>query len=68
MNKLTMPLKPIEVRVETASPLHCVTRFLPCFFWALFLVTPASRLAIMNASVAERLRIQQEAEGLPVAP
>ena len=43
MNKLTMPLKPIEVRVETASPLHCVTRFLPCFFWALFLVTPASR-------------------------
>src|ERR1700730_7920616 len=43
MNKLTMPLKPIEVRVETASPLHCVTRFLPCFFWALFLVTSASR-------------------------
>ena len=43
MNKLTMPLKPIEVRVETASPLHCVTRFLPCFFWALFLVTPVSR-------------------------
>src|ERR1700730_137680 len=43
MNKLTMPLKPIEVRVETASPLHCVTRFLPCFFWALFLVPPASR-------------------------
>jgi cobalt-zinc-cadmium efflux system outer membrane protein len=43
VNKLTMPLKPVEVRVETASSLHCVTRFLPCFFWALFLVTLSAR-------------------------
>src|ERR1700680_2387874 len=37
MNKLTMPLKPIEVRVETVSPVWCVTRFVLCFSWALFL-------------------------------
>src|ERR1700681_3421050 len=43
MNNLTTLVNFMEVRVETASPLHCVTRFLPCFFWALFLVTPASR-------------------------
>jgi outer membrane protein, heavy metal efflux system len=29
----------MEVRVETVSPLRCVTRFVICFSWALFLVT-----------------------------
>src|SRR5665213_198122 len=49
MNNQTMPVKFMEVRVETVSPLLCVTRFVLCFSWALFLValpvqaqTPAS--------------------------
>src|SRR5260370_18709948 len=38
MNKLTRPVKFMEVRVERVSPLRCVTRFVLCFSWALFLV------------------------------
>jgi len=43
MNNLTTQVKSTEVRVESVSPFHCVTRFVLCFFWALFLVTSASR-------------------------
>src|SRR5258708_9906946 len=38
MNNLTTPVKFMEVRPETVSPLRCVTRFVLCFSWALFLV------------------------------
>jgi outer membrane protein, heavy metal efflux system len=43
MNNLTTQGKFTEVRVESVSPFHCVTRFVLCFSWALFLVTSASR-------------------------
>ncbi len=43
MNKLTTPVKFMDVRVETMSPLRCVTRFVLCFSWALFLVALPSR-------------------------
>src|SRR3981189_2278769 len=50
MNNLTTPVKFTEARVETMSPLRCVTRFILCFSWALFLIalpgraqTPASK-------------------------
>src|SRR6266852_2898576 len=43
MNNLTTPVKLMEVRVKTMSPLRCVTRFLLCFSWALFLVTLPGR-------------------------
>ena len=39
MNNLTTPVKGMEVRIETVSPLRCITRFVLCFSWALFLVT-----------------------------
>src|SRR6266700_2316055 len=39
MNNLTMPVKFTEVKVETVSPLRCVTRFGLCFSWVLLLVT-----------------------------
>src|SRR6202163_230403 len=38
MNNLTTPLKFMEVRVETVSPLRFVTRLVFYFSWALFLV------------------------------
>jgi outer membrane protein, heavy metal efflux system len=43
MNNLATQGKFTEVRVESVSPFHCVTRFVLCFSWALFLVTSASR-------------------------
>src|ERR1700730_2452025 len=43
MNNLTVPVKFTEVRVETVSPLRCITRPLLCLSCALFLVTSASR-------------------------
>src|SRR5713101_3605760 len=43
MNNLTTPVKFMEVRPETVSPLRCVTRFLLCLSWALFLVTLPGR-------------------------
>ncbi len=38
MNKLSTPLKFMEVWIETVSRRRCVTRFLLCFSWALSLV------------------------------
>lgn len=43
MNNLTTPLKCMEVGVETVSPLRCVTRFVLCFSWVLFLITSPGR-------------------------
>src|SRR6266566_6508138 len=43
MNNLTMPVKFMQVGVDTVSPLSCVTRFVLCFFWAVFLVTVPAR-------------------------
>ena len=38
MNKLATALKFMKARIETVSRRRCVTRFLLCFFWALFLL------------------------------
>src|SRR2546425_6928783 len=43
MNNLITPVKSLEVRVETVSPLCCVSRFVLCFSWALFLVALPGR-------------------------
>src|SRR3982074_1694715 len=43
MNNLTTPLKGTEVRSETVSPLRCVSRFVLCFSWVLFLVALPGR-------------------------
>src|SRR5258708_2587406 len=43
MNNLTMPVKFMEVRVETVSSLRCIARFVLCFSWALFLVNLPGR-------------------------
>jgi cobalt-zinc-cadmium efflux system outer membrane protein len=43
MNNLTTPVKFMEARLETVSPLRCVTRFLLCFSWAFFLLTLPGR-------------------------
>jgi outer membrane protein, heavy metal efflux system len=43
MNNLTTPLKCMEVGGETVSPLRCVTRFVLCFSWVLFLITSPGR-------------------------
>src|SRR5712691_6566681 len=43
MNNLITPVKSLEVRAETVSPLRCVTRFALCMFLVLFLVTLPSR-------------------------
>src|SRR5260370_30320059 len=46
MNNLTMPVKFMEVRVETVSSLRCIARFVLCFSWALFLVTLPGRAQV----------------------
>ena len=43
MNNLTTPVQFMKVRVETVPPLRCVTRFVLCFSWAVFLVTLPGR-------------------------
>ncbi len=43
MNNLTTPVKVMEVRVETMSPLRYVSRFVLCFSWVLFLVALPGR-------------------------
>jgi len=65
MNKLTTPVKFMEVRVETMSPLRCVTRFVLCFSWALFLVAlpsraqaPASEQRIITLEELQELALQ----------
>src|SRR6266581_4461077 len=43
MNNLTTPVKVMEMRVETMSPLRYVSRFVLCFSWVLFLVALPGR-------------------------
>ena len=65
MNNLTTPLKFMEVRVETMSPLRCVTRFVLWFSWALFLValpshaqTPASEQKTITLEELQQMALQ----------
>ncbi len=65
MNNLTTPLKFMEVRVEIVSPLRCVTRFVLCFSWALFLValpgraqTPASEQKTITLEELQQMALQ----------
>src|SRR5258705_11964380 len=43
MNNLTAPVKFMEVMVEAASPLRCVTRFVLRLSWTLFLLALPAR-------------------------
>jgi len=65
MNNLTMPMKFMEVRVGTVSPLRCATRFVLCFSWALFLVTlpgraqaPASEQKTITLDELQQMALQ----------
>src|SRR6202047_4451103 len=65
MNNLTTPLKFMEVRVETVSPLRFVTRFVFYFSWALFLVgfpcqaqTPASEGKTITLEELQQMALQ----------
>src|ERR1700681_4663175 len=65
MNNLTTPLKFMEVRVETVSPLRFVTRLVFYFSWALFLVglpcqaqTPASEGKTITLEELQRMASQ----------
>ncbi len=57
MNNLITPVKSLEVRAETVSPLRCVTRFALCMFLVLFLVALAGRA---QTSVSEKKTITLE--------
>jgi outer membrane protein, heavy metal efflux system len=66
MNNLTMPVKFMEARVETVSPLHCVTRFALCMFVALFLValpgraqTPATGQKTITLEELQQMALQK---------
>src|ERR1700732_4999470 len=58
MNNLTTPVKFMEVRMETVSPLRCVTRFVLCFSCALFLV-PLQGLAQTPASEQKTITLEE---------
>src|SRR5436309_4719608 len=65
MNNLTKPMKFMEVSGETVSPISCVTRFVLCFFWALFLValparaqTPASEQKTITLEELQQMALQ----------
>src|SRR5467141_3600842 len=65
MNNLTTPVKFMEVRVETASPLRCVTRFVLCLSWTLFLLalpgraqTPASEQKTITLEELQQMALQ----------
>src|SRR6266700_3725940 len=65
MNNLTTPVKVMEMRVETMSPLRYVSRFVLCFSWVLFLValpgraqTPASDQKTITLEELQQLALQ----------
>ena len=65
MNNLTTPVKGMEVGVEIVSPLRCVTRFVLCFAWALFLValpgraqTPAREQKTITLEELQQMALQ----------
>jgi cobalt-zinc-cadmium efflux system outer membrane protein len=57
MNNLIMPVKSLEVRAETVSPIRCVTRFALCFAISLSLVALPARA---QTSVCEKKTITLE--------
>ena len=58
MNNLTLPVKFTEVKVETVSPLRCVTRFGLCFSWVLLLVTLPCRAQTL-ASAQKTMTLEE---------
>src|SRR5216683_3297477 len=58
MNNLTTALKFMEVGIKTVSPLRCVTRFVLCFSWALFLLTLPGR-AQTTASEPKTITLEE---------
>jgi outer membrane protein, heavy metal efflux system len=65
MNNLTTPVKFMEVRAETVSPLCCLTRFVLCFSWVLLLVTlpgraqtPASEQKTITLEELQQMALQ----------
>ena len=58
MNNLTMPVKFLEVRAETVSPLRCVTRFALCFAVSLLLVALPGR-AQTSASEQKTITLEE---------
>jgi len=65
MSNLPTSVKFMEVRVETATPLRCVARFVVCFFWALFVValagraqTPASEQKTITLEELQQMALQ----------
>jgi len=65
MNNLTTPVKFMEVMVETASPLRCVTRFVLCLSSTLFLLalpgraqTPASEQKTITLEELQQMALQ----------
>jgi len=65
MNNLSTPVKFMEVRIETVSPLRCVTRFVFCCSWALFLIalpgraqTPASEQKTITLEELQQMALQ----------
>src|SRR6267142_4361510 len=65
MNNQTTPVKFMEVRVETASPLRCLTRFILCLSWTLFLLAlpgrgqaPASEQRTITLEELQQMALQ----------
>jgi cobalt-zinc-cadmium efflux system outer membrane protein len=65
MNNLTTPVKFMEGKVETVSPLRCVIRFVLCFSWAWFLLalpgraqTPASEQKTITLEELQQMALQ----------
>ncbi len=65
MNDLTTPVKFTELRLETLSPLRCITRFVLCFSCALFLVAlpggaqiPASEQKTITLEELQQMALQ----------
>src|SRR6266850_51773 len=65
MSSLTTSVKLMEVKVETVSPLRCVTRFVLCLSWALFLValpgrtqTPASEQKTITLEELQQMALE----------
>jgi outer membrane protein, heavy metal efflux system len=65
MNNLVAPVKFMEVRSKTAKPLQCVTRFVLCLSWALFLValpgrsqTPPSEQRTITLEELQQMALQ----------
>src|SRR5258708_35084522 len=65
MNNQTTSVKFMEVRVKTVAPLRCVTRFILCLSWTLFLLalpgraqTPASEQKTISLEELQQMALQ----------